>query len=315
MKNFSLQVFILLIVELAIYSSFLLSKGINVRFIVPLTMMILAGSRLLIVLTAFTISWVKRAPRPPLMQINFVQTLRLIVHEWIAMLILFLFLIPLERWLGLRNPKDPKNQMKLPVLFIHGIFSNGGYWWALHRYLHQRQLTHLFTLNISPIFADIDSFAVEVKNRVEQICVETGASQVILVGHSMGGLIARAYFHHHGGKERIAKIITLGSPHHGTFFAYWMGGKNIRQMRPNNDWLNQLNALPSSTVPTISIYSYHDDFIVPQDSSILPDATNIAIAGVGHLAMGFSKEFQQQVYQEIVKTDPHESYLTHSRNN
>ena len=45
------------------------------------------------------------------------------------------------------------------------------------------------------------------------------ARQVYLVGHSRGGLTARAYLTHPGAAERVAVLITLGTPHYGTRIA------------------------------------------------------------------------------------------------
>ncbi|OQW95113.1 MAG: hypothetical protein BWK79_03540 [Beggiatoa sp. IS2] len=299
MNRFAKQLTLLAIAEIAIYLSVLLAIGFRGWLIIPLIVILIVNARLMIVLSTFAIAWFKRAQRPPDMRINWIQTLQLIGLELWAMLVLFSGLHLLEPWLGTRAPST--KQSGIPILFIHGFFSNGAYWWAMHRYLRKQHVTHLFTLNLSAIFTDIDTFAEEVQQRVELICATTGSPKVILVGHSMGGLIARAYFYRHGGRERVAKIITLGSPHQGTFLAYLMGGTNVRQMRLRNPWLSQLNALPSPPIPITSIYSYHDDFIVPQEGSILAGSKNLAVAGVGHLAMSFSKKFQKLVTQEILE--------------
>ena len=61
-----------------------------------------------------------------------------------------------------------------------------------------------------------------------------------IIGHSMGGLIARQYIQFHGGDERVKSLITLGTPHHGTPLAtvgigLMLGGllsKSPMQMTP-----------------------------------------------------------------------------------
>lgn len=65
----------------------------------------------------------------------------------------------------------------------------------------------------------------KLKSRIAQIKVETGTSQVDLVGHSMGGLVSRAYVQSSSYADDVAHLITLGSPHYGAArtYPYWEG--------------------------------------------------------------------------------------------
>jgi hypothetical protein len=49
--------------------------------------------------------------------------------------------------------------------------------------------------------------------------------------------------------------------------------------------LERAEAEKSPTVPAVSIYSVHDNLVSPQDTSRLPWARNVAVAGVGHVAI------------------------------
>lgn len=57
----------------------------------------------------------------------------------------------------------------------------------------------------------------------------TGTDRFVLVGHSLGGLVARDWAQYHSSDSRLQKVITLGSPHAGVVNAYeaWAGGKVI----------------------------------------------------------------------------------------
>jgi triacylglycerol esterase/lipase EstA (alpha/beta hydrolase family) len=102
----------------------------------------------------------------------------------------------------------------------------------------------------------------------------------------MGGLVARAYFRQRG-PARIERIVTIGTPHHGSMFATMLLGRCIVQMRPGNPWLAELNrdeANPSP-VPITSIWSRHDSLVAPQASSELACVENVALVGVGHNAL------------------------------
>ena len=123
---------------------------------------------------------------------------------------------------------------------------------------------------------------------------------VVLVGHSMGGLVARACLRDPRTRDRIAKIVTLGTPHHGSELARRAVGENGRQLRRGSAWLEALNGESSAPVPLVSIFSLHDNYVAPQGSAILPGADNMPLAGIGHLSMVFSDAVAQHVAQEVV---------------
>ena len=64
-----------------------------------------------------------------------------------------------------------------------------------------------------------------------------------LVGHSMGGLVSRAYLRRYGS-ARVAGLVTLGTPHRGSMLAWVLGGESVSQLRPDCQWLAALNRPP-----------------------------------------------------------------------
>lgn len=72
---------------------------------------------------------------------------------------------------------------------------------------------------------------------------------LLLVGHSMGGLVARAYLRRYG-ELRVARLITLGTPHRGSLLAHLGIGRNARQMEPGSVWLREL-AKPRCRFPAL----------------------------------------------------------------
>ncbi len=116
----------------------------------------------------------------------------------------------------------------------------------------------------------------------------------------MGGLALRAYLREHGGKH-IALGITLGTPHHGTWLARRGLGKNCRQMLPSSAWLDSLSRSEASglAAPIVSVWSRHDNVVLPQESARLPAADNIALEGVGHVALVFTGATQALVLEKI----------------
>ncbi len=265
------------------------------------------GIRVMTVIILFGLAWQYRSKRPPKMRIGPLRSIILFFLELVTFLLLYGVFQPFEKsWMRHRSVRSAAGQ--LPVLLIHGYSCNAAVWWAMQRHLHKQGIGSLFTLNLEPVFGNIDQYAQQVAERVAQINLLHGADQVILVGHSMGGLVARNYIHNYGGKPRVAKLITLGSPHQGTEHARFafVESISVQQMRPGSLWLAKLNAAETEPlpVPIVSIYSYHDDLIAPQENSALPygHVKNVPLAGIGHLQMMFSKRCGIEVLQAIQET-------------
>lgn len=193
-----------------------------------------------------------------------------------------------------------------PVLLLHGYGCNSGYWDHLTPLLDAAGISHA-TLDLEPITCGIDDYAAPVQRAVESLCAAADAPKLVIVAHSMGGLVARAWLRKHGA-ARVARVITLGTPHHGTCLASIGVGRNAAQMRRagcpdglESEWLRALAAGESAATRALftSIYTHHDNIVSPQTSSILAGAHNIAMGGVGHVAMGRNRRVLAQVMREI----------------
>src|SRR5450631_1818012 len=236
----------------------------------------------LLVTVSFVLSWIWRTPRPPQAQLDLAGMARLFIGEVFAVAASWP-LIALHR-LVMRDP-DPA-PAQLPIVLVHGVLVNDGVWFMMRRYLARHGIGAVYTVNYGPPYGDIDHFAEQLSVKIESVCAATGAARVLIVGHSMGGLVARAYLRQRG-PARIERIITLGTPHHGSVLAWIYVGRCLAQMRPGNAWLAELNREETkpSPVPIVSIWSRHDSLVVPQASSELRCAENVAVVGVGHNAL------------------------------
>jgi triacylglycerol esterase/lipase EstA (alpha/beta hydrolase family) len=187
----------------------------------------------------------------------------------------------------------------VPVLLLHGYGCNSGYWVHLSACLRRDGISHA-ALDLEPIAGSIDSYADSIEHALLRLCKAAGTRQAVIVAHSMGGLAARAYLRRYGA-ARVARVITLGTPHHGTVLANFGPGENARQMRHGSPWLAALAASETSEIRAlfVSVWSHHDNIIAPQNSSFLPGARNIAFGGIGHVALGADARILRTVLDEI----------------
>ncbi|MFA9215875.1 MAG: lipase family alpha/beta hydrolase [Sphingomonadaceae bacterium] len=250
--------------------------------------------RVLVSLQNFYQSRRHASPVPPALRLTAATALRLFAGELRASLLYscWSMLFPLGWQI------QPAPQTGLPVLLLHGYLCNSGYWRPLSRALRRARISHA-ALDLEPLWCGIDDYVARVHTAVQRLCAETGSAQVIIVGHSMGGLVARAYLRRHGSAQ-VAQVVTLGSPHAGSTLAALAPGRNGAQMRIGSDWLRRLAAAdPQALSRFTSIYSVHDNMVAPQDSSRLAGARNLAMGGVGHVALAWSLPVINAVLDEI----------------
>lgn len=189
----------------------------------------------------------------------------------------------------------------MPILLVHGILSNRGMWIWFRRRLIAEELGPVYTISLEPLLGSIDAMAAKLHARVQFIGEQTGHEKVLIIAHSMGGLVTRSMMANHGA-ARVAQLITLGSPHYGTALAKFSIGLCTQQMRQGSAWLAALERQETERphgVPTVSIYTLNDDLVYPPESSELHWARNIAVPGVGHVSLLFSESIVQRVLSII----------------
>jgi triacylglycerol esterase/lipase EstA (alpha/beta hydrolase family) len=124
------------------------------------------------------------------------------------------------------------------VVFVHGLVCNRGLWTPWLKACRTKGIGFV-AVNLEPVFGSIDGYVATVEAAVQRVTEDTGMPPV-LVCHSMGGLAARAWLRAAGDDARVHRIVTIGSPHHGTRLAQFSHISNGAQMRLASGWLNRL---------------------------------------------------------------------------
>ncbi|MFJ8658019.1 esterase/lipase family protein [Streptomyces sp. NPDC093795] len=177
-----------------------------------------------------------------------------------------------------------------PVVLLHGLVDNRSVFVLLRRSL-TRHGHCVESLNYSPLTCDLRAAAEELGRRVDEIRARTGHAEVDIVGHSLGGLIARYYVQRLGGDSRVRTLVMLGTPHAGTTVAPLADAHPlVRQMRPGSEVLRELaGPSPGCRTRFVSFWSDLDRVMVPVETARLdhPDLLvhNVRVSGIGHLAL------------------------------
>ena len=243
---------------------------------------------LVIVLTGFAFSRAVATPVPALQRVGAIGAFKMVLGEMAASLRVFQLTQPVfaHRAIPAENTRPWSPGCPVPVLLLHGYGCNRQVWRPLARWL--ASCGHAISaIDLEPAFGSIDAYAPGIAQAVDDLCRRTGAPAVALVCHSMGGLAARAFLRTYPGRNDVAAVITLGTPHRGTALASLALGENARQMRLGSAWLQSLfedeplGAYRNFTL----IFSHHDNIVAPQADQHLPGAQLIALHGVGHLML------------------------------
>jgi len=147
----------------------------------------------------------------------------------------------------------------------------------------------------------ITEYAERLSDIVEIVLHHTGKDKVIIVSHSMGGLVSRDYIKNYGGKDKVYKLVTIGTPNHGvwlgdgsnTLCGFTQGGLQecedmlhdsyfINKVNQGNELMNTLSIIGVCKYPNGNQWAVGGDQVVRKTSakiSSIPDSNNIIVNG------------------------------------
>lgn len=196
------------------------------------------------------------------------------------------------RWRAWPDDAEPSAKGGSAAVFVHGFVCNRGFWLPWLQAMRARGLAYT-TVNLEPVFGPIEAYVPLIEDAVAR-AERLGDGRPTLVCHSMGGLAARAWLASGGGRAgRVARIITIGSPHRGTWIGRFSRVANGRQMRENCDWLCELAAQETAQrgedayAQFLCWYTDTDNIVFPASTACLPGADNRLVPGAAHVELGF----------------------------
>ena len=197
-----------------------------------------------------------------------------------------------------------------PIVLVHGIIDNHATFTWMEYALRRRGFQTLSAYDYGLLTHNIPQAAVHLGEAIEELAASTGYERVHVIGHSLGGLIARYYVQRLGGDRHVHTLITLGTPHQGTQLAWAVPLLPlVRQLAPSSSLIQEL-AEPAAECRTrfLAFYSDIDHLIVPSRNARLdhPDLNvrNIPVRGVGHLSMPNNGRIAFTITQALRELDP-----------
>ncbi len=197
-----------------------------------------------------------------------------------------------------------------PILLVHGIVDNHTIFASLERALRRRGFERLRFFDYGLLTSDVRAAARRLATAVEELTIMTGRDQIHVIGHSLGGLIARYYVQRMGGDARVHTLVTLGSPHQGTELAR-VGQvlPLVRQLTPGSPLLDEMaQPAPDCRTRFLAFWSDLDQLVVPRRNAAIahPDlsVTNVGVHGVGHMSLTNNRAIAAQIAEVLANLSP-----------
>lgn len=219
-------------------------------------------------------------------------SLRAQVHETISTL---REVVLMPRGLAPILPREVRHEDDVVVL-VHGIFASAGVFRPMSQALETGTGAKLASFTHAPGIG-IRRIARRLAELVEQV---PARCRVHLVGHSLGGLVARWYVQELGGHTRVAQTISLGSPFAGTPRAHAFPIFVGRELGTKSPLLERLRARAHEhDVPHTSILGDGDILVVPRESAIFPRGDVVVIPRCGHNTLLFHAHSIAHVVERV----------------
>jgi pimeloyl-ACP methyl ester carboxylesterase len=183
----------------------------------------------------------------------------------------------------------------VPIVFVHGYMQNRVGFIGLERLLSRRGLGPMYALNY-PWWDSIPANAKRLEHYVDSVCARTNHAAVDLVCHSMGGLVALEMMRITTENPKVRRLVTIATPHAGIAWRGPIIGRGATSLRRGSELLEALGGYKLA-VPTLSIFSAHDNIVHPKTTSSLAKrgGEDFEVAGPAH----FSILFNAQVADEV----------------
>lgn len=186
------------------------------------------------------------------------------------------------------------------VLFLHGVFHNRSAFTYMKNRLAWEGVGEFHDLNLFSTLFSIPKLAARVAKKVEKIKKRAKAERIIIVAHSMGGIIARYYLQKLQRDGEIATLITMGTAHQGAHLSRFSPLPHLKELAPGSRILDALNACPlPQTTKAVNLYGSHDWILQPKSVALWEGIENHELQGIGHLGILFSRRAVKQIIRHL----------------
>jgi triacylglycerol lipase len=182
------------------------------------------------------------------------------------------------------------------VVFVHGFMASPGVFRPLRRRIERELLVKTASFAHVP-GAGVEWIADQLKELVERFPRD---ARVHIVGHSLGGFVARWYVQELGG-DHVVQTISLGSPFGGTKLATGLPILVGADLHPKSQIVRRIRrGADVSRVPHLSVVGDMDRMVVPVSSAMLPKGDVEILRDTGHNGLLYDPRAQRLVCERVL---------------
>jgi pimeloyl-ACP methyl ester carboxylesterase len=176
-----------------------------------------------------------------------------------------------------------------PIIVVHGYAMSETCYWPLARRLANAGLGPIVGYEYWTLGKVVEA-ARGLADLAAQAMREAGTDSVDVIGHSMGGVVARYWVSLAGGDAHVRRLITIGSPHAGTEISAIGLGRPKKELQVGSVLMQRLAAAPPPERTAVTIIWSRGDALVPgrRHARLSPDASvtdEIVFDDLGHMSL------------------------------
>lgn len=185
-----------------------------------------------------------------------------------------------------------------PVIVLHGYAMNRANFVLLASRLGKAGIGPIFGFEYWT-FGRVAAAARQLGWFVDQVREATGAEQVDVIGHSMGGVVGMYYVTLAGGDGTVANLVTLGSPLQGTDVSAPLGHAGRELVLGSKLMTRLVTAPPATKTKVLSIWSKADNLVPGAHQKPLPGTETILYDDLGHVALLGSRRVAGEIIDRL----------------
>lgn len=200
-----------------------------------------------------------------------------------------------------------KDSTRPVVLFVHGLYHNPSGWIAYKHSFKQAGYEDMLFFSYFSFHTEYEEIAQRLMTRIRAVHAAY-ARPVVLVGHSLGGLLVRRCVSDAETAERVACAVTLGAPHKGSKLAALGIGGLARSLLYKGKLIHDIEVLDSpAAMPCLSLFSPIDNFVLPEEGLriAVKGWTEEQVQPVSHIFMLYSKKIRERVLKFVQAQSTH----------
>lgn len=190
-----------------------------------------------------------------------------------------------------------------PVILIHGLYHNSSAWIRFRGALRRAGYDRIYAFNYRSFRPDFQEIRGQLGQWIVEISPAFPGEGIILVGHSMGGLLAKAYAAGENASlgPAVKALITLGTPYGGSKAAVFGIGRLAKSLACGSSLIQELGhrEVPPE-LPCVALRSPVDNLVLPAGSLKPPSGWREEVTDpICHVAMLYHGPTIRRVLNQI----------------